>query len=134
MWVRIKNFLKMNTPGQADGKFRLWVNDASRISKDGLGNFRTSLHGFDRVAFGGWHSGPAGDNPSVAATYWIDNPRISLKDDFASWPESRSVTILGSAPRRTIEKGAARNRPLLFGEDRNHGNGYDSRGRLHKLK
>jgi hypothetical protein len=132
-WIRIKNFLKMNTPGQADGKFRLWVNDTLRIGKDGLGNFRTSLHGFDLVAFGGWYSGPAADNPSVPATYWIDNPRISLKDDFASWPESTTVSIGAPAPMRRNGKAAGRNRPVLFGEDRNPGNGYDSRGRLHKL-
>ncbi len=132
-WIRIKNFLKMNTPGQADGKFRLWVNDTLRISRDSLGNFRTSPQGFERVAFGGWYSGPPADNPSVPATYWIDNPRISLKDDFASWPESASVSVAGSAVRLKLKKDAYRIRPIVFGEDRNPGIGFDSRGRRHEL-
>jgi hypothetical protein len=137
-WIRIKNFLKMNTPGQADGKFRLWVNDTLRISKDGLGNFRTSRQGFDRVAFGGWYSGPAADHPSVPATYWIDNPRVSLKDDFSSWPESTSVTLGGSPPSARAKQGAVRNRTGLFvearGRDRGPAQAFDSRGRLQQRK
>lgn len=128
-WIRIKNFLKMNTPGQANGTFRMWVNDTLRISKEGLSNFRTSQHGFDRVSFGGWYSGPSTDHPSVPATYWIDNPRISLKDDFSAWPESSSVSIHGSAPMRRVEKGERWNRHVLYSKKRNPGSGYDSRGR-----
>lgn len=128
-WIRIKNFLKMNTPGQADGRFRLWVNDTLRISADGLGNLRASPQGFDRVAFGGWYSGPPTDHPSVPATYWIDNPRVSARDDFASWPESTAVSIGKPARMRRAGKGAVRDPAAIFGLGRASGKGYDSRGR-----
>jgi hypothetical protein len=129
-WIRIKHFLKMNTPGQSDGKFRMWVNDTLRISADGLGNFRATQRGFDRVAFGGWYSGPPTDHPAVPATYWIDNPRISLTDDFKSWPDSGSVALAPSAPARKLSKSARRTRTVLLGGDGAVGSGFDSRGRI----
>ncbi|MEO7957887.1 MAG: polysaccharide lyase [Fibrobacteria bacterium] len=90
-WIRIKNFLKMNTPGQSNGVFKLWVNDTLRINNTTAGNFRTTSHGFDKIAFGGWYSGPGNENPSNPDTYWIDNPRISLTNDFSAWPSDTTT-------------------------------------------
>lgn len=82
---RVKNFLKMNTGGQSNGIFRLWINDTLRINSMNLSNFRASgdTHGFTMVTFMGWLSG---SNPASPATYWVDNPRVSLTNDFANWP------------------------------------------------
>jgi hypothetical protein len=88
---RVKTFLRMNTGGEYNGVFKLWINDTLKIHSTGLGNYRKlgDVRGFTMVTFMGWLSG---STPASPATYWIDNPRVSLEDDFSNWP------VPGSTP------------------------------------
>lgn len=59
-WVAVENYVKLNTPGSADGIHRVWINDVLEIDNTGL-DFRGSYtaHGINAIALESWWNGGA---------------------------------------------------------------------------
>ncbi|MEO8673047.1 MAG: hypothetical protein ABI411_17145 [Tahibacter sp.] len=96
VWKTYLFHFKMNSfnpdgTNKSDGVFEMEIDGVSKIHETAINNYRSSAvpQGFDVLSIGGWtssYSTPKVD-PSHASTYWIDDFRASLTNDFGPLPD-----------------------------------------------
>ena len=81
VWHEFKTEVQLNTPGQANGSVRLYLNGILVAEKTGIQILDKAQHHINNVMFGGWYSNSAaGQNPAPSpatpTSLLIDDVRI----------------------------------------------------------
>ncbi|MEJ2255805.1 MAG: cellulase family glycosylhydrolase, partial [Woeseiaceae bacterium] len=80
-WIRLVQRVKINSPGKADGKVRVWVNGSEALSLDGL-RFVSDDSRIDTFYVSTFHGGNTPDwGPAHDSYLWIDDIEIDRGGD-----------------------------------------------------
>lgn len=75
-WDKLKMYVKLNTPGRADGIVRLWVNNQLKLEHTGLNLREGTSFGVNKVLLSSYTSHQSGGN----GMQWYDNWIVSETD------------------------------------------------------
>lgn len=75
-WDKLKLYVRLNTPGQANGIVKLWVNNQLKLDRNNVNIRQGTSLGLNKLIIGSY-SNPAHNGPGVQ---WIDEVRLSATD------------------------------------------------------